>query len=827
MNALHLAWGLGLALLLGQAAAWCLARCLSVALPWRIQALGACAPLALLLPLLAGHRLLAPTDAPIPANLPDAPRVEQPDVAHGVFNDAILQLLPWEAEVRRGFAEGHLPLWSDLLDGGSSPWINPQAAVLSPIAMLGRLLPLEHFLLGMLAVKILLAFEGCWLLARTLGAGRFSAVLAAGGFALGGPVLAWAVFPLSSVVAWSPWLALATIRVVRRPSRRHVIAAALVLAALLLSGHPEIAAAECLVAAALGMAAWRRRAGALLPLSAAALAATLGASLAACQLLPFLLVAPHSLRASHGAGLPATTAPTAAAAPGSSPFFPPGQERLFLGVLSPWAFGRPFHETFTGAGNWPSAAGSYLGLVALAGMAAALGSRRRRLVLALCGLALGLMLLAARFLPFYWLLGHVPLGGVLAVDRFLPAAALPLALLAALGLDELVRRGRRAAASLAWMLAAASASLWVRHDPALVALWLLIALGVLALVLARLSDWSYPPGAAAPARAPAAGRRGTPGWTPGCRRACGLGLLAMASLLDLGSWGRDALPRGHRELFYPRTPLVTAIAGTVEGGPWRAVGGGFAVYPSLLPMYGIGDIRIDNPLALAEQLRPLSEIFDFRPEGRRYKSGFRHLDHPFLDFLNVRAVILAAPAAVPGKLELVNGGASLQVFRNPSALPRFFLPVGAELRGRDDALAGLQELRDARRVVLLREEVAGWRAPERPWDPAAVRILRTRRGTVDLLLPAAGEKLLATSLPFPAGWTAAAEGRPLRRVLVNTAYLGVVVPPGVARVDLAFVPPGFRLGAVLSVLGALAVSSLAVLGLARREPSGLPPAQGE
>lgn len=826
MNALHLAWGLGLALLLGQAAAWCLARCMSLALPWRIQALGACAPLALLLPLLAGHRLLAPTDAPIPANLPDAPRVEQPDAAHGVFNDAILQLLPWEAEVRRGFAEGHLPLWSDLLDGGSSPWVNPQAAVLSPIAMLGRLLPLEHFLLGMLAVKILLAFEGCWLLARALGAGRFSAVLAAGGFALGGPVLAWAVFPLSSVVAWSPWLALATIRVVRRPSRRHAIAAALVFAALLLSGHPELAAAECLVAAGLGLVSWRRRAGALLPLSAAALGATLGVSLAACQLLPFLLVAPHSLRASQGIGMAATTAATVL---GSSPFFPPGQERLFLGILSPWAFGRPFHEPFTGPGNWPIAAGSYLGLVALAGMAAALASRRRRLVLALWGLALCLVLLAARFLPFYWLLGPVPLGGALAVDRFLPAAALPLALLAALGLDELVRRGRRAAASWALMLAAASASLWVRHDPPLVALWLLIALGVLGLVLARLSDRSYTPRASAPATVPAAfppaGRRGAPGWAPGWRRACSLSLLALASLLDLGSWGRDALPRGHRELFYPRTPLVTAIASTVEGGPWRAVGGGFAVYPSLLPMYGIADVRIDNPLALAEQLRPLSEIFDFRPEGRRYKSGFRHLDHPFLDFLNVRAVILAAPAAAPGKLELVNGGASPRVFRNPSALPRFFLPVGAELRGRDDALAGIQELRDARRVVLLREEVGGWRAPERPWDPAAVRILRARRGAVSLLLPADGEKLLATSLPFPAGWTAAAEGRALRRVVVNTAYLGVVVPPGVARVDLAFLPPGFRLGAVLSVLGALAVSSLAVLAAPRRTPrgpSGLP-----
>lgn len=268
---------------------------------------------------------------------------------------------------------------------------------------------------------------------------------------------------------------------------------------------------------------------------------------------------------------------------------------------------------------------------------------------------------------------------------------------------------------------------------------------------------------------------------------------------------------------------MTAIAGTVEGGPWRAVGGGFAVYPSLLPMYGIADVRIDNPLALAEQLRPLGEIFDFRPEGRRYKSGFRHLDHPFLDFLNVRAVILAAPAAVPGKLEPVNAGASPRVFRNPAALPRFFLPVAVELRGRDDALAGLQELRDARRVVLLREEVAGWRAPERPWDPAAVRILRARRGAVSLLLPADGEKLLATSLPFPAGWTATAEGRALRRVLVNTAYLGIVVPAGIARVDLSFVPPGFRLGAVLSVLAALAVSSLAALaalGRRRRTPRG-------
>jgi hypothetical protein len=762
----HLAAGLALALALAQALAWGLARGFSLRLPMAIQAIGVAMPLAVLLPLLAGHRLLAPTDAPILANLPDAPAVTNPDLAHGVLNDAILQLLPWEEEVRRSFAAGHLPLWSDLLDGGSSPWVNPQAAILSPIAMLGRLLPLEHFLLGALAVKILLGFAGTWLLARVLGARRWSAALGAGGFALGGPILAWAVFPLSSVVAWSPWLLLATFQVLRRPSRRHVAAAALILAALLLGGHPEIALAECLLAVGFGMVVWRRRSRPRLAFGAALLAATLGAGLAACTLLPFALVVPHSLRASRG-GI--------AAAPGAS-LFPAGEERLALSVLNPWSFGRPFHEPFTGPGNWPIAAGAYLGLVALAGIAAALVSRRRRLAFALLALATGIFLLACGFHPLRALLGMLPLGGGLAFNRFLPAAALPLALLAALGLHELVQRGSRS--SVAALLAAAAASLAVRHDAPLLALWLLIAGGAL---LGRV------------------------------RRALGPGCLALAAVLDLGSWARDVLPRGHRELFYPRTPLIATVESVVAaGGPWRAVAGGFGVYPSLLPIYGVADVRIDNPLALDAALRPLSEIFEFRPEGRRYKSAFRHLDQPFLDFLNVRAVILDVSAAVPERFRPVPGAGPLRVFVNTGALPRFFLPTGGTVCERARALAALHDIRDARRVVLSREEVGDWRPPEREWAPAAVSIVAHRPGRLSLLLPAAGEKLLATSLPFPAGWRATAAGRLLRPVVVNTAYFGALVPAGIARVDLSFTPPGFRLGALLSGLSAVTIVVLLI-----------------
>lgn len=806
VSLLRLACGLPLALVAASALAWVLARGMGLRLPWKGQALGLALPAAILLPLLAGGRLLAPTDAPILANLPDAPRVAAPDAAHGVFNDAILQLLPWEAEVRRGFGEGHLPLWSDRLDGGASPWVNPQAGVLSPIAILGRLVPVEHFLLAALAVKMLLALDGCWLLARQLGASRLAAALAGGAFALGGPLVAWAVFPLTSVVAWSPWLALAAIRVVRRPARRRVAAAALVLAALLLSGHPEIALAAALLAAGCGAIAWRRRPAApvrglpvgpvqrrpvapvrrrrgvpAVPAAAALAAAALGTALAACQLLPFLLAAPRSLRA-----VQATATAAAAVSPPAFRWFPGGGERLFLSPLNPWVFGRPFHEAFSGPANWPIAAGAYLGLVALAGIAVALVGPRRRLALSLAGLALLLFLAAARFYPIWRLVTSLPLGSALAVDRFLPVAALPLALLAALGIDHL-RRGASAAGWAAALLAAA-ASLLLRHDPPLLALWALVALGMLGLARGR----------------PGEGRR---------RRVLGPGLLAAATLLDLGAWDRDALPRGHRQLFYPRTPLIEAIAAGASGGPpgpWRAVAGGFSLYPSLLPMYGVAEARIDNPMAPAVQVRALSEIFEFQPEGRRYKSAFRHLDHPLLDFLNVRIVVLA-DAALAGRrpLELLRGEPPLRVYLNPAALPRWFLATGADPRRGAGVLRALREMRDPRRVVLDAWEVGAWRPPERPWDAAAVRALRARGGAVTLALPPAGEKLLATSLASPEGWRAVAGGRRLRTVTVNSAYLGVVVPAGVARVDLAFAPPGFFLGAALSSLAALAVTLLA------------------
>src|SRR5215213_10842968 len=116
---------LAAALVAMQAVCRLLARGLGLRLERRAMALGMLAPFVLLLPWLSPERLLAPTDVLFQA-IPDAPRVKGGD-EHSILNDTLYQILPWELEVRHALSEGRLPFWSDLHEGGSAIWANPQA----------------------------------------------------------------------------------------------------------------------------------------------------------------------------------------------------------------------------------------------------------------------------------------------------------------------------------------------------------------------------------------------------------------------------------------------------------------------------------------------------------------------------------------------------------------------------------------------------------------------------------------------------------------------------------------------------------------------------
>lgn len=763
-----------------QAACWLLARGLGLRLGWRVMGLGGLLPFVLLAPWLTPERLLAPTDVLFQA-IPDAPWVKGRD-EHALLNDTLYQILPWELEVRHALSDGRLPFWSDLHEGGSAVWANPQAGALSPLAMAARIFPLQHHLLATLALKILVAFSGTWLLARSVGCTRASSLLAAGGFALGGGLLSWGLFPVTATVAWVPWLALGTVRLFRRPTGKAIATTAVITAAVLLSGHPESAAIGGLFAAVCGLALRRRAGGFGRGFAAAALAAVLGFGLAAPHILPFLHLVPESQRAHEtlAEGMPTYDADLLK----PLTWFLPGYGGLVLGPANPHAFGRPYRDPYRGPINWAESEAGYTGLVAFAGAVAALFAVRDRRVRPFLFFGLLALLLAAKLLPLAHLIYAVPPLRVPAYSRFLTVGSLALCVAGAFGLDRLLFRRRPGREWLAWvgLALAGAASLAVAADGWVLGLWAALAGAVLLGTLLRSEH------------------RGR--WA-----AAALGAVLLA---DLVPWGRSHLPIGPTGLFYPRTEFLAILAREAgDGRTWRATGGDFMVYPSFLPVYGLAEVRPHNPLAPMRFLRVLRAAFGFNPSMAEYFSPFRNLDHPLLDFLGVRAVATSVAAPAQTLVPLDRGRYKPYfLLGNPDALPRWFLPSGVEVIEPGEVEPWIAGLRDPGRVAVLRGE-AGSRRPEaRVGGPHPVRLLSGSPGKVELEIPAGGETLLATSIPWSAGWKARMGGKDLQVLTVNGAFVGVRLPAGATRVTLRFLPPGFVAGAV-----ACGVSLLGLTGL--------------
>jgi hypothetical protein len=755
----------GLALF--QGLCWLLARGLGVRLErhaWHVMLLGVLLPLLFLSPWLDRSRLFGPSDV-LAVAVPGAPVLPR-SARHDLLNDPVFQFLPWELEVRHAFHERRLPLWSDALDGGSSPWSNPTAAVLSPFAMAARAFPIQHHLLAVLAFALLVGFEGTWVLGRAVGLSRPARLLAAAGFCLGGGMMSWALFPQTATAAWVPWLAAVAVRLFRRGADRRTIAtAALLTAALILSGHPEVAAIGGLFAALCGLALRsrrsRRRGAFARAFGAAALAGCLGLGLTAPLVLPFLALLPQSARAEETLLRPAV----------QSTWFGTGLAGFLLAPTNPRAFGRPFEDPFGGPVNWVDADAGYAGLVAFAGAWIALfASRRRRVAAPFLAFAAVSLLLTAHFLPLSRVLDAVPPLRTVAYARFLIVGSLALAVAGGMGIDALLRAGRSRRGTVASGVAlalSAGLSLWVHADPWVAGLWLLLgAAGLAALRRPR----------------PAAA------------------LLALVLLLDQVPWARSLLPTGRPELFYPPSAPLLALRAEVSesagggaggaGGPWRAVGAGYTALASILPVYGIDEVRPHNPLVPAAYLRVLGAAFGYRPTMVDYFGSFGNLDHPLLDFLNVRAVVEASAGGV-------------RVYRNPGALPRWFIPSGADVIRLRDLEAWIAALRDPRRVAVYERETG---------FAGTVTAEAVCPGRIILRVDAPRPALVATSLGRPEGWRVTAAGAPLPALVVNGAFLGFRAPAGSSRVELRFVPPGLLPGAAVAAAALIACCAL----LARR-----------
>jgi hypothetical protein len=378
-----------------------------------------------------------------------------PPLHNDINSDIVTESLPWEIFNWRTVHSGVLPLWDGLAATGLPQLFNFQSAPLALPSVVSYIVPLSWISLTIVAIKLLIAGSGVYICARVLGSGALGATFSASTFMLSGAFAGWLGWAISGPLAWSGWILAAIIVCARSSSRGHVwpvFLLGVVVAFSLYGGFPEASLLMAIgLAVAVGTAALcrvyrgHRDARGAMRVGVGVLA---GGALAAPLLLPALSVIRSAARNGNvnDGGLSFHLA---------SLLFAQGYDGL------------PIQGSISWQNYYESAA--YVGVIAivLALIGVMLGWRRP----AVAGLVVGT---GVCFLTIYrlgpWgpvqrIYGDLGLSSV-ALQRLQAVLAMFLALLAGLGLHQLVRalttrRVRVALAVASTTVAAVIGVLWI------------------------------------------------------------------------------------------------------------------------------------------------------------------------------------------------------------------------------------------------------------------------------------------------------------------------------------------------------------------------------
>ena len=166
---------------------------------------------------------------------------------HGVIihnlqaGDQIDAIIPWSSLAWTQVHHGQLPLWDPYTALGLPLAFNWQTAAFSVPTLIGYLFPINLAYSVQVVTTLVIAGTGVYVLGRVLRLSVLACVFAGTVFELSGPMLGWLGWPHGAVLSWAGWLFAATILVLGGGRRiRHITFFALVLAALIYAGQPEI-----------------------------------------------------------------------------------------------------------------------------------------------------------------------------------------------------------------------------------------------------------------------------------------------------------------------------------------------------------------------------------------------------------------------------------------------------------------------------------------------------------------------------------------------------------------------------------------------------------
>jgi hypothetical protein len=760
-------------------------------------------------------RAMVPADLPymtVPLNWMKAQHgIGDGNISSGIHSDVYSQFVPWRKAVQWSLAHGEWGLWNRFSYPGDILLAGEQPAVYSPITLLAVLLPATLSFTFTGALTLFIAALTMFLFARELECREGTALIAGAGWCLGSSVVLFLHVAMGASWSWAPLVLLGVRRVVREKTIP-ILAAALTM--LVASAHSESALLIVILGVAYGLfeivsverrppsAAESRtvsrlrlrrpRAGAAPQVIARACIAGLIALLFnAIHLLPFLEAMPLSMEYAHRQNIyrfePHGVPVSHVLARASTTFIPylHGRDWKLADVAPP--------SYITGA----------VGSILLALALYALWRKRSRETWFFGAIFLFCLVAGAEWKPLATLLGNIPLLDLALYDRFALGAALALAILGALGVEEIVRRdGDRAAA---WTLLGtlgviAFANAWavrtqlVDHGDMHFGAHVVFAeIALLAFAAAILFQ----------------------------RRA--IVPLLLATILLQRAISLDGLQKSFpQQDAYPPIPMLDALK-HVEV-PFRVVGHGKAMLAATSTMYELEDARGFSAVTL-QRLRDTFSLWSI--EQPVWFNRVDDLTRPFLSFLNVRYAVTWDRDPPPDGWREVSGQRGSMLIENTRALSRAFVPRSVRV-GERDAIAEMKNERDFGERAWIESNDKPY---ERTNGPGTVTVENAKLGyVIDANMQ--GDGWVVASITAWPGWRAYVDGQRLQTQIANHAFLSVHVPAGNHRIVLKYWPASFVIGRAITATMFIAVIALALLNrlkalFQRRDPSLVPLPLGE
>ncbi len=728
------------------------------------------------------------------------------------MDDAADGYYPGHIVTARAFAAGELPTWER---GSWCGWplvVDPYNGVFYPPNVLYYLIGAARGLGYSIALHIFLGGAGMWLLLRRRGLAPAIALF--GGLAY--ELSSFGVVRIRHVIfvqmmGWLPWILVGVEGWLQTRRRRELLLVALATGLALVAGALSIGHFAALVIAGYTAARVATQPRALHNFGALALAAILGALLAAVQIAPTLAHLPYSPRA---LGSDYRFA--------SSYAWP--HVRYLFTLLVPDLFGGEDRRHYVGAPNHWELCGWYVGAVCV--LLAPLGLQHRRkesivlglLVLLAIGLAFGD---AGPIHRFFYL--HVPLYAALRCPaRALLMGVLALPILGSHGLAALLER-RRSTLALAAIIAGAVAIAAALTFSATSA-WLhfagILGGGILLTLIAR--------------------------WLPHSIAAAAFALLLAVDLLLTN--------RGYLQPQPARYPSGMERFAAVEWLRDHAEGARFVNDPdgpfrlhNVGMVLGLENASGYDSVAIWRYVDFLYLIAHGHPYPHQSLRddfagiGVHNLGSRLLDLMNVRWLLAGHPPPGPQGARWVerfrpSPGPSfapaaefepywdrnMRVFENTTVLPRAFVVYRAEVPGSDAALAArlVDPEFDPSAVALLEEPAPiPPRQLDRPYTPARIVSAGRHEMVFEADLAAPGV-LIVGDAHYP-GWRVTVDGAQAKLLRADWAFRGVALPAGHHRVVMSYASRPVAIGSALALLGALGLLGLVTIGRHRHRPSSV------